>query len=288
MKLFMVADMEGATGITHRDQLIESGARRYWDGCKLLTGDINAVVEGAVSEGVQEVVVSEGHANMRNVLLDELHPAARVVRGPAVWATKPHCQVAGLSDAFDLGMFVGFHSRAGTPSGLLSHTWAGAVVHRLRLGGREVGETAINATLLGDHGIPVALVAGADDLAREAREDLGEVETPIVKETLGRTLAACWGPKYTQPLLRDAAARAVRRFRDGEFAPFRPFEGQASVTVEIDVKDDAMAERMALIPGVERAGRRCLTLEAPSASEALSLAWRAISEVFHKPADWLK
>ena len=60
MKLFMVADMEGATGITHRDQLLESGGKRYWDGCGLLTGDINAVVEGAVSEGVTEVIVSEG------------------------------------------------------------------------------------------------------------------------------------------------------------------------------------------------------------------------------------
>ncbi len=83
MKLFMVADMEGATGITHRDQLLESGGKRYWDGCGLLTGDINAVVEGAVSEGVTEVIVSEGHANMRNVLVEQLHPAARVVRGPA-------------------------------------------------------------------------------------------------------------------------------------------------------------------------------------------------------------
>ena len=49
MKLYIVADMEGVTGITHADQLLERGGQRYWNGCKLLTGDVNAVIEGAVS-----------------------------------------------------------------------------------------------------------------------------------------------------------------------------------------------------------------------------------------------
>ena len=104
MKLYIVADMEGVTGITHADQLLERGGQRYWNGCKLLTGDVNAVIEGAVSEGVREVIVSEGHANMRNLLIEELHPAARVIRGPAKWQSKPLCQVAALPDDAALGM----------------------------------------------------------------------------------------------------------------------------------------------------------------------------------------
>ena len=119
MKIYMVADMDGATGITPRDQLMQTGGRRYWDGSALLTGDINAVVEGAVSAGATEVIVSEGHANMRNVLVADLHPAARVLRGPARWDVKPLCQVGALDDDVTLGMFVGFHSRAGTPGGFL-------------------------------------------------------------------------------------------------------------------------------------------------------------------------
>ena len=118
MKLYIEADMEGATGITHADQLLESGGQRYWKGCKLLTDDLNAVIKGAVSEGVTEVIVSEGHANMRNILVEDLHPAARVIRGPAKWKSKPLCQVAALPGDADLGMFVGFHTRAGTPGGL--------------------------------------------------------------------------------------------------------------------------------------------------------------------------
>ena len=285
MKLYIVADMEGVTGITHGDQLLESGGQRYWRGCKLLTDDVNAVIKGAVAEGVTEVLVSEGHANMRNILVEDLHPAARVIRGPAQWKTKPLCQVAALPSDTDVGMFVGFHTRAGTPGGLLCHTWAGAVVHRFLLNNKEVGETAINAALLGDKNIPVALVCGGDDLAKEAREDLGDVEVAITKEVLGGNLAACWGPQKTLPMLEEASAQAMRRHKEGAFAPYTV---SGPVTASIDVHQDAMAERMLSVPGVERTGRRSVQMSGPTATDALALAWRAISEVFHKPDAWLK
>ena len=164
---------------------------------------MNAVIKGAVSEGIREVIVSEGHANMRNILVEDLHPAARVIRGPAKWQSKPLCQVAALPDDTDIGMFVGFHTRAGTPGGLLCHTWAGAVVHKLVMNGKEVGETAINAALLGDKNIPVGLVCGGDDVAKEATEDLGNVEVAVTKEVLGVDLAACWGPQKHYPCYRN-------------------------------------------------------------------------------------
>ena len=150
MKLYICADMEGVTGITHRDQLMDKGAERYRRGCALLTGDINAAIGGAVAAGVTEAVVSEGHGHMRNVLLEDLHPAARLVRGPASWENKPLCQVQGLDDTFDVAFLVGFHSRAGTPRGLLSHTWVGAVVHEIAINGQVLGETGLDAALCGD------------------------------------------------------------------------------------------------------------------------------------------
>jgi len=285
MKLYIVADMEGATGITHADQLLETGGQRYWKGCKLLTDDLNAVIKGAVSEGIREVIVSEGHANMRNILVEDLHPAARVIRGPAKWTTKPLCQVAALPEDADVGMFVGFHTRAGTPGGLLCHTWAGAVVHKFTMNGKEVGETAINAALLGDKDIPVSLVCGGDDVAKEATEDLGNIEVAITKEVLGVDLAACWGPQKTLPMLQEAAATAMRRFKKGEF---KPYVVQGPVQVEIEVHKDAMAQRMTAVPGIERIGRRAIRLKEDSATNALALSWRAISEVFYTPDAWLK
>ena len=84
MRLFICADMEGATGVVHRADIMEDGGAHYQAGCRLLTGDINAAIEGAIAAGVRDIVVSEGHAHMRNVLIEKLHPAARLVRWPVV------------------------------------------------------------------------------------------------------------------------------------------------------------------------------------------------------------
>lgn len=286
MKLFICADMEGATGIVHRDQLLPEGGAPYVAGCKLLTGDIVAAIQGAVAEGVTEVVISEGHAHMRNVNLEDLPAEARLVRGPAAWAQKPLCQIAGLDDSFSLAFFLGFHSRAGTPGGLLSHTWAGAIVHEITVNGRVFGETAINAAICGDFGVPVGLVSGAHELAEEAQADLGDVEVAITKRSLGFNLAECWGPAATKLRIRDAAARAVGRAHMGRLRPFRV---PGPVTAELETHRREMTDRMLLAAGdLERIGERRVRVVAPSAKDALAALWRGVTEAFHEPQGWLK
>ena len=285
MRLFICADMEGATGIVHPKDTFETGGEAYRIGCRLLTGDINAVIEGAVLAGVTDVVVSEGHAHMRNVLLEQLHPCARLVRGPPTWENKPLCQIQSLNESFDLAFFVGFHSRAGTPRGLLAHTWAGSIVHEITLQGKVVGETAINAAICGAYGVPVALVTGADDVCREARADLGEVETVEIKKALGWNIAECWGPAATHPRLREGAERAVRRFLAGQFEPVR---SSLPATAELETHRREMVEKMLMVPGIERIGSRRIRTHQPDAQLALSTLWRAVTEAFKEPADWLK
>ena len=286
MKLFICADMEGATGVVHRDQLLDEGGDRYKRACSLLTGDINAAIEGAVQEGVEEVLISEGHAHMRNVVIEELHPAAQVVRGPATWENKPLCQIQGLTEDFDLAFFLGFHSRAGTPKGLLAHTWAGAIVHEIRVNGSVFGETAINAAICGDFGVPVGLVCGGNDVAHEAREDLGDVvETPVVKDVYGFNIAACWGPKATGPRITSAARRAVVKFQQGQLKPFCPVR---PTTADLMTHRREMADKMMLVPGLARIGPRHVRAQADSPSEALSTLWRGVTEAFKEPAGWLK
>ncbi len=288
MKIFVCADMEGATGVVHRDQLVPEGGEPYRAGCRLLTQDIVAVIEGvvpALSGRPFEVVVSEGHAHMRNVRIEDLPANTRLVCGPARHAQKPLCQIAGLDASFDLAFFMGFHSRAGTPGGLLSHTWAGAIVHELRVNGRPFGETAINAAICGDLGVPVGLVAGADDLCREAAADLGDdVERVETKRALGYNLAECWGPRATVPRLREAAARAITR----HLASPRPvFHVQGPVTAELDTHRREMCDKMALVAGLERVGERTVRVVAPTATQALSTLWHGINEAFREPAAWL-
>jgi len=287
VKVFICADMEGATGIVHRDQLMPEGGPPYVAGCRLLTGDVVAACRGALQAGATEIVISEGHANMRHILLEELPAEARLVRGPALWPQKPLCQIAGLDESFDLAFFIGFHSRAGTEGGLLSHTWAGAIVHELRLNGQVLGETAINAILCGSFGVPVGLVAGADDLVAEAQGDLarfGPITYVTTKKALGFNLAECWGPKATGPWLEQAARNAMQ-----QRAELRPWLITGPVRAELDCHRREMADRMMLAtPGLIRTGDRGVAVEADGARSALSTLWRAITEAFHEPSAWLR
>ena len=61
MKILMVTDMEGVAGVvSFVDQSYPDG--RYYDaGKRLVTGEVNAAVDGLLDAGVEETLVWDGH-----------------------------------------------------------------------------------------------------------------------------------------------------------------------------------------------------------------------------------
>ena len=95
--------------------------------------------------------------------------------------------------AFDVALFVGYHARAGHPTGTIAHTYTGGPVET-RLNGRPTGEYGFNALVLGAWGIPVGLVAGDDALAAEVEGWLPWAERIVVKDGFGSNAAASLHP----------------------------------------------------------------------------------------------
>ena len=284
MKVFVAVDMEGATGVAHRDHLMPGG-HDYERARKWLTSDVNAAIEGAVAAGATEVWVNDGHGIMRNLVVEDLHEAARVVVGPAQTRNKPLVQVTGIEQGgFEAALFVGFHSRAGTPQGLLSHTWVGMLVHEIRLQGRVAGETLLDAAIVGHYGTPVVLVTGADDVCREARADLGEdLATVEVKKVLGPTACASLVPKRTFPMIREAAERAVR-----ERGKRRPWTTSSPVTLEVDFHRREMAARALEVGVGERTGERTVKWTGVDVPSTVTLLWRGLEEALREDGAFLK
>jgi D-amino peptidase len=284
MRVFVAVDMEGATGVAHREHLLPGG-NDYERARRWLTGDVNAAVEGAVAAGATEVFVNDGHGNMRNLLIDDLHEAARLVVGPAQARNKPLVQVTGIEEGgFDAAMFVGFHSRAGTPGGLLSHTWVGMLVHEIRLEGKPAGETLLDAAIAGHYGTPVVLVTGADDVCREARADLG-ADLPVVevKKALGPTACASLTPRKTQALIRAAAEKACR----GRAAR-RPYATPKPCSMEVEFHRREMALR-ALDTGLGKlSGERSVRYEGRDVAAAAMDLWRGLEEALREDGSFLK
>jgi len=281
MRVFISADMEGITGVCHRDQLM-AGGQDYERARRWLTSDVNAAVQGAFDGGATEVVVADGHATMRNVLLDELHERAQLLCGPAQTRNRQLVQLAGLApDRFERAMLVGYHTRAGTPGGLLAHTWVGMAVHEIRLQGKPAGEALLNAAILGDYGIPVVLATGADDFEREVKADLGDdLEVAVVKQTLGPSGVISLSLPAAAERIRAAAERAMTSARS-------PLKVAAPVEVELDFHRREMRDQGAVAAGTKH-GERTLRFTGDTVVETIEQLWLALTHALRAESSFLQ
>jgi D-amino peptidase len=261
MRVFISVDMEGISGLTDSDEMVFEG-REYERGRRLITGDLNAAIEGAFAGGATEVVVNESHWMMRNLLTEDVDPRAEVIRGNI----KRGCMVEGLDESFDAMLLVGYHSKHGTPFGVMNHTMLGKEIQNIYLNGDPVGEMAINAAYAGQMGVPVALVTGDQTAVEEAQQTFGDIETATVKEGRGRFTAKLLHPSVGQERIREAAKRAVER------APkMKPFVAGPPATMGFEFTSTAMAEVCSWVPTVERIGPRTVEFEFGDWREGMGL-----------------
>ncbi len=254
MRIYLSVDMEGIAGVVHEDQTNPTDPRcasEYTRFRRLMTLEANAAIEGALAAGATQVVVNDSHWAMRNLLAEELHPAAELVSG----GPKPWSMMEGIERGADLAGLIGYHARAGTPNAILDHTYTDRILD-VRLNGRSVGELGLNAALAVSYGVPVALVTGDAALAREAADLLGEaVRAVVVKEAVSRHAARCLAPAESRRRIREAMAEVVGAVASGQLRlpAFRP---ATPVTLEVDFALTVHADYAAMAPGVERVGGR--------------------------------
>jgi D-amino peptidase len=243
MNLLISVDMEGIAGVV-LDEHTSSSHPEYGRFRKLMTGEVNAAIEGALAAGAGPILVVDSHGSMTNVLIEELDPAAELVSGHL----RPYGMMEGIGPDVDAVFLVGYHAASGTQAATLEHTWSGRVVE-LRLNGQAVGETGFNAALAGAYGVPVVLVTGDQAVTEEARALLGPVETVAVKQAVTRTAARCLQPQVAHERIRQAAERALR-------LRVPPFVLQPPVTVQIAFQRAAHADQAGLIPASRRVDGR--------------------------------
>jgi D-amino peptidase len=267
MRVYISVDMEGVAGVVHEDQtdpIDPRHAGEYNRFRRLMTAEANAAIDGALAVGAERVLVNDSHWLMRNLLAEELNPAAELLSG----GPKPKSMVEGIDLGFDAAMFIGYHARAGTGHAIIDHTYTDRV-HEVRLNGRPVGELGINAALAGTFGVPVALVSGDQALAAEAREVLGPaVETVVVKQAVGRFAALSVPPVEACRRIREGAAAALRR-------PHAPIRLPSPVHLDVEFRSTHMADMAELAPGTVRTAGRAVAYTHDDYREVFR-AWRAL------------
>ena len=229
----MVTDMEGVAGVvSFADQSFPDG--RYYDaGKRLVTGEVNAAVDGLLDAGVEEVLVWDGHG-AGGIDFDTLHPAALLLHGRPSPPWSRLQEVIGRYDAF---VIVGQHAMAGVVTSNQNHTQNSRTVDAYRLNGTLIGEIGQLALFMGGLGLPLLFLSGERELAlfmglglpllflsgerdgREAEELVPEITTVAVKEGLGRGSAISLSAKAARQRIRQGIAAAMARHRQNPIAP---------------------------------------------------------------------
>lgn len=253
MKLLIAVDMEGITGVS-RWEHVTPGHAEYERFRRLMTADVNAAIAGACDAGADEILVSDGHADGQNIMIELLDPRASINEGNAA----PYSMVQGADSGLDAAIFIGYHARMGSLHGVLDHTWSSTRVSDVWLNGQQVGETALNSAVLGSYGVPVLMISGDQTVAAEASAWIPGIETAIVKKATSRYSAECLPPDRSQALIRETAARAIRNFRAGKGPG--PVTVSKPVTVTIAMQHSAQADGAEVMPGVVRLDGRKLEI----------------------------
>lgn len=244
-RVLISADLEGVAGVVGSEEL-RPGNPEYETARRLMTGEVNAAVRGILDADADagagaDIVVADSHGTYRNLLVEQLHPQARLLRGrPRTLAMVHDVERA------DAVMFIGYHGRAGRP-GLLCHTFHD-VVRDVRCNGRSLGEAGLNAAVASHLGAPLWLATGDDALVDEIRDLAPRVVTVSVKRAVSTFAAESLHPSVACERIEAAARTAAHQGAGGVVTIPGP------ITVEVDLANPGQADQAAVPPPLTRLG----------------------------------
>jgi len=205
MKIYISADIEGVTGVTHWNETDlekrDSAAFR-----EQMTAEVQAACEGAVNAGATEILVKDAHDTGRNIIASKLPKEVRLIRG---WSGHPFGMMQELDESFYAVMMIGYHSRAGAETSPLAHTMAGSIVYGITLNGRNASEFLLNSYAAGLARVPVVFVSGDKGLCDEVNSLNSNIGTAAVKEGIGSSTVSIH-PEIAVARIREGVIKALK------------------------------------------------------------------------------
>ena len=268
LKIFISVDMEGIGGIG-TPKMVSSNGKDYATGRKLMTEEVNAVVEAIFEFGPADILVNDSHGDMQNLLHLELDPRVKYIQSNI----KPLGMVQGLNDTFDAAIFIGYHARAGTENGFLAHTGSGSV-KGLWINGVEVGEGGLNAYYAGSFNVPVILASGDLTFTKQFNE-LVPCKTVVTKESIGSSAAKLIHPDKVREMLKSQTTSALK-----DLSKSKALVTSNPITFRLHSARTTRADILMGIPGMKRIDGVTVEYEAKNMDEAyrlIRIAYKYIS-----------
>ncbi|MFO7153045.1 MAG: M55 family metallopeptidase [Bacillota bacterium] len=266
MKIYISADMEGISGVVSSNH-VEAGSGEYERFRRLMTREVNAVIEAALECGASEIVVNDSHNKMDNILIEEFHPKACLISG----SPKPLSMMQGIDETFDAVFFVGYHARPGVAEAIMDHTYTGTVMYA-KINGKLMSEAGLNGRLAGYFGVPVALVTGDQNAVKCAKDELNDPVGVVVKEAITRYSAKVYPFDVVREKIREGVKKAIEKLPN-----LKPTVEQGPVELEVSFYRSIMADMALLIPGMAKKDGRTVVYTAKDYLEAYKVFRAALA-----------
>ena len=183
MKVYISADMEGITGVTHWDE-VDQHKPSYPRFQKQMSLEVAAACEGAKKGGATEVWVKDAHDSGRNILPEYLPGGVKLIRG---WSGHPYSMVQELDYSFDALVLIGYHSRAGQGGNPLAHTMSSSKVESIYLNDMQTSEFLLHAYVAGKHKVPIAFLSVDVGLCEEVLKIIPNISTHATMIGIGNS-----------------------------------------------------------------------------------------------------
>ncbi|MBQ7335520.1 MAG: M55 family metallopeptidase [Clostridia bacterium] len=264
MNIYILADLEGISGVYCREQVLPD-QKRFDEGRRYLTREINICAEACKAAGAEKVYVRDAHGGSYTLIWEKLSPAVDV----AVCGNTGSERYPGLEDC-DAVILLGYHAMAGTQGALLEHTMSSTSVQNYWLNGVRIGEIALDSAILTERNKPVIMVSGDDAACAEAKQFLPRVTTAEVKKSV-RCFGTCLlSPAESERRIREGVKAAIEAFQAGELDTYpteKPVRFRVEYTERTQLPNPVTRPYMNIIDG------RTIEVSADSVEEAL---WRIL------------
>jgi len=216
--IFLITDAEGVGGVCRQDQTDPKDQEMR----ALLTGEINAAVDGFLMGGADEVLVWDGHDGSQTLSTLTIHPKAKLVMGslPASMMMERH---------FSAVAYVGQHSKANIRGGIMAHSYSSLGIQNMLMNGKAVGEIDVIAAMAGHFNTPTIMLSGDKAAADELHEIVPGAELAVVKEGFSRYGCVSLSAQAARDTIREAARRSVPKIKS-----IPPYKVSGPVTLQIE------------------------------------------------------
>ncbi|MBF0276590.1 MAG: M55 family metallopeptidase [SAR324 cluster bacterium] len=260
MKLFISADIEGTTGITHWDEAMNKNAE-YQEFRKQMTEEVVSACEGAINAGVSEILIKDAHHTGRNIIASRLPDCARLIRG---WSGHPFCMVQELDQSFNACILIGYHSKAGTENNPLAHTLV-LGIDSLKINGELASEFLLHTYVSAFVNVPVVLVSGDKGICQDVKAINEHINTVPVSEGIGASTLSI-SPELACKRIRSGVEEALKK----DVSMCR-IELPEFFEVEIKFRDPVSAYKASFYPGMKKGGPKSVVFETADYFEVMRM-----------------